>query len=242
VLTQAEHLQDVYPSSANLSAWSRNVVYLRPSIFVVYDRTTTSGTVDPHLSWHFPPLPTSVAPPSAGATRWNVSDAVGGFKGALTTILPQNAVTSPSPVNVFNSNKLYRVEVRSPSPVADMRWLTVLDASTTAGAVALGSIPASLSSNVKGVLLAASGANKVVLFGAGAVGQTISGTVSYSEPAAATTVVVADLPANTGYSVTVSTSGGNHAVTIQPGSGFTTSQVGTLYLVIAASGTVSAGT
>jgi hypothetical protein len=84
----------------------------------------------------------------------------------------------------------------------------------------------------------------VVLFGAGSISQTISGPVSFVEPAAATKVVVADLQPNTAYSVTVQVTGGNHTVTIQPQAGatFATSEMGTLYINIAASGTVSAGT
>jgi hypothetical protein len=245
VLSRAEHLEDVYPSSANLTAWSREVVYLRPRIFVVYDRTTTTGTVDSHLSWNFAPLPATAAAPSFGATRWDVNDTgkpapVGGFRGALTTLLPQGAVVSPV-VNVFSSNKLYRVEVRSPSPAPDMRWLSVLDTSATSAGVALGSLPASLSSNVKGARLAGGGVNAVVLFGAGAAGQAVSGAVSFVEPAVSTTVVVADLLPNTSYAVTAPVSGGNHTVTIQPGTGFATSDNGTLYVVIAANGTPGAG-
>jgi len=143
-------------------------------------------------------------------------------------------------VNVFSSNKLYRVEVRPPAAATDSRWLTVLDAASTTGSVALGSLAVS-STNVKGAVLTAAAGNKVALFGAGAVGVTVTGTVTFTEPAAVTKVVVADLAPNTGYAVTAVVSGGNHNVTIVPGTVFTTSEYGTLYVSIAANGAVTAG-
>jgi hypothetical protein len=244
VLSRAEHLEDVYASSLNVSAWSRTVVYLRPRIFVVYDRTTTTGTVDARMSWHFPPQPTQVTAPS-GTSRWDVNDSTlpapeGGFKGALTTLLPQGAPTAR--IDVDGLHKLYRIEVRPSSPAADLRWLTVLDTSTTSAGVAAASVPASLSANARGTRLTWSGGNAVVLFGAGATDTVLTGTVSYVEPAAATTLIVADLQPGASYSVTAAVSGSNHNVTIQPGSGFQASDQGTLYVVIAASGAVSAGT
>ena len=42
VTLAADHLADVYPSADGVSAWTRELVYLRPGQFVVYDRTTVS--------------------------------------------------------------------------------------------------------------------------------------------------------------------------------------------------------
>jgi hypothetical protein len=239
VLVRGQDLEDVYPAASNVTGWARDVVFFRPSTFVTYDRTTVANTSgDQHLNWHFPPLPTAGTAPSAGARRYDVTDAAAGYKGALTTLLPANA--NVSVVNVFSSSKLYRVEVRPVAAATDSRWLTVLDASPTAGGVALGSVVAS-SANVKGALLTAATGNRVALFGAGAVGQTVTGAVTFTEPAAATKVVVADLAPNTAYAVAAPTSGTNHNVTIQPGTGFTTSANGTLYVDIAANGAVAAG-
>ena len=253
VLTQAEHLKDIYPSTSNITSWSRDVVYLRPSIFVVFDRTVTTGTVDPRMSWNFPPQPAPVNDPSPGAHRWDVDDVAVGFKGSITTLLPQNASVQTGKIyqgtytnqqqQQVSVDKMYRVDVRPPSPAAGtMNWLTVLDASTSAGNVAVGQLPGNLSSTANGALLTTSGGNYVVLFGAGAVNQTISGTVSYVQPKVSTKLVVADLAPNTSYSVSATTNGSNYTVTIQQGSGFATTEYGTLYVVIAANGTVSAGT
>jgi hypothetical protein len=152
----------------------------------------------------------------------------------MTTVLPAGAQVTP--VNVFNLSKVYRLEVRAPSPAADMRWLTVFDTATSAAGVAAAT-KLSASSNVNGTLLTASGANAAVLFGASG---TVSGAITFSEPAAATRVVASDLAPSTSYAVSVSVSGGTHAVTIQPGAGFTTTANGTLAVSISAAGAASA--
>jgi hypothetical protein len=235
-------LEDVYRSGAGITAWGRDVVYLRtPGVFVVYDRTQVASTGgDQHMNWHFPPLPAAASAP-AGSRRYNVSDSIGGFKGAITTILPANAVVGQpegTPENVFSTGKLYRLEVRPPTSATTMRWLTVLDPATSA----LNVLPASAltsSSNVQGVFLASS-PNKAVLFG-NVAGQTLTPPITFSVTAAATTVVMTDLVPSTNYAVSVTTSGGNHNVTIQPGSGIASSAKGVLHFSIAAGGGVTAG-
>ena len=229
VALAADHLADVYPSADGVSAWTRELVYLRPNQFVVYDRTTVSTVSDEHLNWHLLFTPSAVS-----STRWDVNNPTAGFMGAMTTVLPAGAQVSA--VNVFNLSKVYRLEVRAPSPAANMQWLTVFDTAPSAAGVAAASKLTS-SSNVSGALLASSGGNAAVLFGASG---TVSGAVTFSDPAAATRVVVSDLAPSTSYAVSVSVSGGAHAVTVQPGAGFTTTANGTLAVSISATGAVTA--
>lgn len=238
VLTRARDLEDVYLPGANVTSWSRDVMYVRPSLFVVYDRTSVANTSgDQHMNWHFPSLPAKVTPAGSSVARYEVSDSLG-FKGALTPLLPPNALVSGT--DVFSSHKLYRAEVRPSAPAMDTQWLTVLDAAASASSAGVASTLAS-SSNVKGALIVGAG-NVAVLFGAGAANQAISGNVTFSEPAAATKVVVSDLTPNAFFSVSVTTSGGTQSVTVQPSSsGFKTSAAGVLYVNIAATGTVTAG-
>jgi len=239
VRMRGENIQAVYNAAANLGGWTRDVVYLRPSAFVVYDRTTVANTTgDQHMSWHLFFTPASVAPPSGGTSRFDVTNPSAGFLGAATTVLPAGAATTL--VDVFGSHKVYRLEVRPATQATDLRWLTVFDTSASAGAVALASALSS-SSNVKGVLLTASGGNSVALFGAGAAGATVTGAVTFTEPAASTKVVASDLAPATSYTVTATVSGASHNVTIQPGPGLPTTANGTLYVRIAAGGGVTAG-
>ena len=226
-----------------MTSWTRDVVYLRPSIFVVYDRTTVTDTAgDQHMNWHFVPTPAVGTAPSSGARRYNVTSASAGFVGAMTTLLPSNA--NVSTVNVFNFNKLYRLEVRPPAPAATTQWLTVFDASASTGAVALGSRLSSAdgnaSANVTGALLRGA-TSYATLFGSGPASATISGTVTFTVPAAQTLVVVNDLAPSTSYSVTAGVAGGSLTLTVQPGSGFTTSANGALYVNMTAAGAVTAG-
>ncbi len=241
VLARAENLDDLYPSTSGISEWSRDVVFIRPNQLVVYDRTTSSGaTADPHLSWHFAPTPVLVAPPSPGAVRYDVADGAV-FKGAITTVLPAAATVS-GPENVYASNKLFALRVRGAAASGSIKWLTVFDTATSADAVAIAAGIQTLNAN--GALLASTtgGPNKVVLFGLGAAGAPITGAITYSQPAVATTVIVADLPPSTTYSVTTTMNGTNHDVTVVPAAaGFVTSARGTLYVTIAADGTVAAG-
>jgi hypothetical protein len=243
VLVRGSGLQDAYRSTSGVTSWTRDVVYLRPSVFVTYDRTVvTSTTGDQHMNWHFVPTPASVTAPSSGARRYDVTSASAGFVGAMTTLLPTSAAVSM--VNVFNFNKLYRLEVRPPTPATTSQWLTVFDASASAGAVALASrltaADGNASANVTGALLRGT-SNYAALFGSGPATATISGTVTFTVPAASTLVVVTDLAPSAGYSATASAAGGNLTVTVQPGSGFTTSASGALYVNVSSSGTVTAG-
>jgi hypothetical protein len=243
VLLRGAGLADVYPSASGVTSWTRDVVYLRPSLFVAYDRTVVANTSgDPHLNWHFIPTPASVSTPSPGARRYDVTSASAGFAGAMTTLLPASA--SISMVNVFNFNKLYRLEVRPPTPATTSSWLTVFDASATPSAVAIASrltsADGNASANVTGALLRGA-TSSVALFGSGAATATIAGTVTFTVPAAQTLVVLSDLTPSAGYSATASAAGGNLTVTVQPGSGFTTSANGVLYVNVSSTGTVTAG-
>jgi hypothetical protein len=236
VAMRADHLEDVYVSDANVSEWTRDVVYLRPHTFVVYDRTQVGNTSgDQRMHWHVLATPVA-ATAAAGAVRYDVTNVNAGFLGAVTTVIPASAKVSL--VNVVSSSKVYRIEVRPSAQATAQRWLTVFDAAATAGSAAKATSLTS-SSNVNGVCLVTAAGNSVVVFGAQSAGTATAGTITFSEPAAATTLVIADLAPNTSYSVSVAT-GPGHNVTVAPGTGFTSSANGTLSLSVTAAGTVSA--
>jgi hypothetical protein len=235
VFTRAEYLQDLFPAASGITEWSRDLVFIRPSTLVVYDRTSSGGVAaDPHLSWHFAPTPSLVASP-AGTTRYDVADGAV-FKGAITTVLPANA-TVTAPQNFFASNKLFGIQVRGPAEPST-RWLTVFDTAASSAQVANASRIESM--NASGVLLVPpSGDNTVVLFGRGAAGTPITGPIAFAQPAAATMLIVTDLVPSTSYAVEVTVVGATHAVTVTPdASGVFTSSQGTLRVSIAATGSV----
>ncbi|HJU83924.1 MAG TPA: hypothetical protein VJ600_06915 [Holophagaceae bacterium] len=251
VRMRGEKLEELYrpggPEPAGggaVVAWTRDVVYLRPQLFVVYDRTqAASASADQWMAWHFGKIPAEGAAPQAGTHRWDITYN-GTYAGAMTTLLPAGNATSL--VDVFGGGKVYRVEVRPGAAAATQRWLTVLDAAATSTdaekATRLSAADGNVSAGaVQGVLLEGSASNQAVLFGTGDPGTAVSGTLAFTVPAAATTLVLTDLPGATGYTVTASLAAGKLTVQAAPGSGFTTSANGTLYLSLGATGTVSAG-
>jgi len=231
VYTLATNIEDMYrkfSAGAAVSAWSRQIVYLRPNQFVVYDRTTEgASTYDQYLAWHFPANPTVGTAP-AGEKRLDVNYN-SAYAGAMTVVLPTNATTTTVAMYpTSNPTKVWQVQVRPPNTNVSQQWLTVFDLSTSSSAVAVASPVTVTQGNVVGVLLTASAGNSVVISNSGAAGTTISGSIAYTIPNATTNHVITELPANTSYSVSVVVSGGNKTITVSPGSGSTSSAHGVL--------------
>lgn len=256
VLALATKLEDMYRNDgsnhAQVASWSREIIYLRPNRFVVYDRTTAGNTTgsntndDQFLAFHFPANPATATAP-AGEQRYDVTyDA--NYAGAMTTVLPANAATTvigmyPANGSDAGSNpvKVWQVQVRAPNANATQKWLTAFDLSASASAVAAASAISVTSGGAVGSLLATSGGNQAVLFNSGAAGTTIAGSIAYSVPKVATTHFITELPANSGYSVVAAVSGSNHNITVTPGGSLTTSAKGVLTFTVSAAGVVGPG-
>jgi hypothetical protein len=194
------------------------------------------------MAWHFGRIPALGSAPQSGSTRWDIKYN-SSYAGAMTTVLPSGNQTKL--VNVFNSGHVYRVEERPAAQSVGNTWLTVFDAAASTAAVSPALRMTAADGNItagamQGVLLTNSGGNSVVLFGANGT-SVVSGSIAFTMPAASTRVVIADLPAGTGYKVTATINGGNLAVTAAPGGSFMTTDRNTLYLQIGADGSVGAG-
>jgi hypothetical protein len=123
---------DTCSGRPGIDYWSREVMYLAPSVWVVYDRTTIPVAADDqYMGWHFGKTPSSAAAP-AGMSRYNVSDG-STFKGAMFAVYPAGAATKV--VDTHNVHAVYRVEVRPASAASANTWMHVFDASTSAAAV-----------------------------------------------------------------------------------------------------------
>src|SRR5437763_4619651 len=80
VLAVGQFLEDMYrpfqticQDKSPITSWSRQIVYLRPSQFVVYDRTgICDSSLDQYLAFHFPASPVEVASPGTGLHRFDV--------------------------------------------------------------------------------------------------------------------------------------------------------------------------
>jgi hypothetical protein len=238
----ATHIEQMYRTFAAgpaVAGWARQVVYLRPNRFVVFDRTTSgNASYDQYMAWHFPANPVA-GTAATGQKRLDVTYN-GTYAGAMTTVLPANATTTTVPLYP-NSNpvKAWQVQVRPPAAGVSQQWLTVFDLSTSAASVAAVSSVTIGQGAVVGVRLVAVGDNKVVISSSGTAGGRISGAVSYSVPASVAEHVVTDLAAATGYNITVSISGSNQTITVTPGGTFNTTAAGVLDFFVNAGGTIA---
>jgi hypothetical protein len=241
VYVQATHLEDMYralSTGTGVAAWSRQIVYLRPNRFVVYDRTTSGSTAyDQYLAWHFPANPVAGTAPT-GTKRLDVTYA-GQFAGAMTTVLPNKAVTTTVPLYpTSNPVKVWQVQVRPSDNAATQQWLTVFDLSASAAKVASASAVTINQGAVVGVQLAASDGNAVLIQSTAAAGTPIAGTVVYTVPATLAHHVVTELAPATGYSISVTTGSSSQTVSVSPGGTYTTSAKGVLNFYVNAGGTV----
>jgi hypothetical protein len=255
VYALATQLEDEYRpgpgagAGAQVVAWSREIAYLRPNHFLVYDRTTagnaTGGVTadDQFLAFHFPANPAVGSAPS-GEKRYDVTYNAT-YSGAMTTVLPTNAATTVIGMYPANGSdpgsspiKVWQVQVRAPNTNAAQRWLTAFDTSTTSGAVATASAITVTTGAAVGSVLATGAGNQAVLFNSGAAGTTIAGTVAYTVPKVATTHFITELPVNSGYSVAAVVNGSNHNITVTPGGSLTTSAKGVLTFTVSPTGVV----
>lgn len=235
VYLQSVHLEDMYrafSAGPGVKAWSRQVVYLRPSRFVVFDRTTEgSANYDQYLAWHFP------ASPTVSGNRLDVTYD-GTYAGAMTTVLPLD--TTATTVALYpssNTKKVWQVQVRPPDSATSQQWLTVLDLSTSAAKAATATPVNVTSGAVVGVNLAASDGNSVVVTSSGAAGTPITTAFAYDVPPSVAHHVITGLQASTGYNIVVTT-GGTWNVQVSPGGTYVSSAKGVLNFYLDGSGKV----
>ena len=235
-----------------VAGWTRQVVYLRPANqVIVYDRTTTchystTSGIDQQIAFHTPSKPVLVtqSPVVAGTSRFDVSFG-GTFMGSVISLLPADAAVTSGDLD--GGSTVWRITVRpstcnssgcATDPGSSLRWLTVLDANTSAGAVTNAS---NLSATgMTGALLKGVSSNGVVLFNAGAAGSTVSGAISYQIPSGvATSHILLDLPASAHYSISKS----GETLTITPSGlgNFVTTANGVLSFQSDPSGNISGG-
>ncbi len=242
VFMRAINLEQMYLPVHPITNWVRQVAYLRPKLFVVYDRTAIRNiTNDQWMAWHVHRAPSEQAGAFPGTHRFDVKDG-SVFRGSLTTVLPAGHTNQL--VSVFSASKVYRLEVRPGSPGISNRWLTVFDAADSATNVwkvspftsASGNV---VSGNIEGVYLtpASSGTNTVVLFNTTA--SDLGGSVTLHAPATNTVYLVNGFVPSSAHSIDVTTASGQHTIQINSGTGFTVSVMGSLYFRINSAGNVS---
>jgi len=212
VALRASHLEDDYPrnpgTAKTIQSWTREVVYLRPSVFVVFDRTkVTAPDVERWLAWHLAKKP--VADGSAG--RFSVGSGAS-YAGEVQTVLP--AGRDDRIVDVFGGHKIYRLETHVGPAPRTTRWVTVFDAAASPSAAVVASPLEHATSNVVGTVLREATRNDVVAAGSG---EAVSGDIRYDVPAGFARHVITDVAPSSSFGVTTSSAGGVVTVTIHPG-------------------------
>jgi hypothetical protein len=244
VAMRSLHLEDNYPHNPDqvkmTTSWTRDVVYLRPELFVVYDRTSVKNANTPRwMNFHLAQRAYAAAAPAPGVRRFDVGTGTT-YAGTVETVLPAGHIATIA--GLFGKHKIDRLTVRPGTAVNSNRWLTVFDPAVTPASAALASPLTQANGKVQlgavlGVSLRAGSKAYAVLASAG--GLLVSGEVKYVVPALQTRHVVTDLQPNTAYSVTASVAASNATVDVKPGSGFTTSKTGVLSFQTSATGVVS---
>ena len=249
VLSVGQFLEDMYrpfqticAGQSPVTSWSRQVVYLRPSRFVVYDRTTVcTASLDQYLAFHFSANPVEVTAPGPGLHRFDVANA-GVFAGSMTTILPASpaiVTTDHLTTDTLTWNKMWRTEIRAPgTPAVTHQWLDVFDAAAAANQVSTATGVTINGGAAVGVLLQSAAGNNAVVSGTAAVGTPIAGTLGYTVPALQTRHVITDLVPSSGYTIAVVVAGA-HTVTITPGGSSLTSANGVLTFQVSVGGQVT---
>jgi hypothetical protein len=248
VYALGNHIEDMYPAfaqGASVSEWSRQIVYVRPGRFVVYDRTTAGkSTYDQYLAFHFPAAPISVTAP-AGETRYDVTYN-NTFAGSMTIVQPaqiQPAVKEMYPDHPHG--KVWQLQLRASVAAAQQRWITVFDTATSAAGVAKATPIAIAQGAAIGVLLADTTNHTAIVSSTGVAGVAIVGTIGYSTAVATTQHIVTDLTPDARYTVTATKTSGSNAVinlTVAPDANgaWTSSHAGVLNFEVSDNGEVSA--
>ena len=236
VRARGANISDMYAThGAGVNQFTRDFVYVRPGVFVVYDRTTVGGSADQWLSWHTPTAPVSVPTADATQTRFDVK-ASGAVVGSIRSLLPKNPTTTTT--NLV-SGAAFRIESHAPTQNGTQSWLTAI----TAGAAVPEQVRLSTDDGnvISGALVGvhvASARNAVVLFNSDHAGLATTSAAKYvvAQTADADHLLFDMAPSASGYAVTATTANGKLTVSVSAGGPFKVTTQGTLSFTMSASG------
>jgi hypothetical protein len=223
-------LEQMYEPAGIVSQWTRDFAYVRPGVFVVYDRTTSTAS-DTWISWHTETAPTTVSVADTTQERFDVPG------GSFRMLLPKTAAVTTVPV----AAGITRLETHSSNASED--FLTVVTAGTTPAMTRLSASDGNVASGAVVGVHVLSARNAVVLFNDdhAAAQTTASATYTVAQTAAADHVLFDMASSASGYAVTAATgSAGSLTVTVTPGGKFSLTAAGTLTFVVNTDGSVEA--
>jgi PKD repeat protein len=244
VLMRGSHLEDMYWLPEPIRGWERTVVYVRPQVFFVYDRTrVSSGAIDHWMSWSVLRAPLLIAA-SPAAVVYDVVDTQIPqqgplYRGRLTALLPVNRQVDP--VNLFGRGKVFRMDIRAAAPApAETSWLTVFDAAGSADSAGTASTLSAAAGNVlagdvEGAVVETIGGQNAAALFSRTGNAMVAGTIQFRLPAHDTYCVLSDLAPDAGYSVSTEVTGDSVVVTVTAGGDRLTSPEGVLAFDVTAS-------
>ncbi|HTA90672.1 MAG TPA: hypothetical protein VK745_13875, partial [Polyangiaceae bacterium] len=227
VRARATNLEGQYGNSSYhpVSQFTRDLVYVRPGTFVLFDRTTVAqGSADQWLSFHTPVAPTQAITADATQRRFDVV-VQSATVGSIRSLLPRSSSTTTTSLLASGT----RLEVHTPARAATQQWLSTITASSSTGEqVRLSSADGNVASgNLVGVELDAP-QNQVVLFPSDQAGTATVASADYTVSQLSANHVLVDVAPAIGYSITATPSGGKLHVIVKQGGAFTPSANGTL--------------
>jgi hypothetical protein len=237
VRSRAAKIEQMYGGAGKpVQQFTRDLVFVRPGVFVLFDRTTVAkATDDQWLGFHTAAAPVGVATSDTTQTRFDVKKGSATI-GSIRTLLPRSATVS----QVSLPGGVVRLEEHATGAQQD--WLTVVTASAATAeqqrvSAADGNV---LTGDVVGVNVQNT-RNQVVLFPADHAGTALTSAAKYTVHATADAdhVLVDVAPSSTGYSVTATASGGNVTVDVHAGGAFMPSPQGSLSFAVTTAGAVA---
>jgi hypothetical protein len=234
VRVRAANLEDQYGSwsSHPVTSYQRDLLYMRPGTFVLFDRTTVaSASADRWMAFHTPVAPTTVAAQDPTQRRFDVSSG-GVVKGSVRLLLPPN----PQVKTVSLAGGTTRIEAHVVAGAAQ-QWLSVVTTGTT---VPEQTSITSSTGNAVGVEIQAA-REQVVMFPTDQSATATLSSLDYSVGAGVDTdhVLVDMQPSATGYSVTAQQTGQSVAISVKSGGSFQVSAEGVLSFTVTQSGVVT---
>ncbi|HLK35490.1 MAG TPA: hypothetical protein VKU41_01975, partial [Polyangiaceae bacterium] len=222
-------LEQMYEPAGVVSQWTRDFAYVRPGVFVVYDRSTTKAA-DNWVSWHTAVSPTRVTTSDGTQRRFDVTG------GSIRMLLPEN----PNVNIVAIAAGITRLETHSSNASED--FLTVVTAGATPDQVRLSTSDGNVTVGSLVGVHVLQARNAVVLFNAdhAAAAKTSNATYRVAQSAAADHVLFDMAASSSGYSVTATAAGGQISVNVQPGGSLQPSAQGSLAFVVNTDGSVTA--
>jgi hypothetical protein len=238
----------MYLTQTPITGWSREVLYVRPNVFLVYDRTSVnSASIAQWQGFHVLRTPLVQNGAAAGTSRYDVVDNTGVnaasplFRGRVSTLLPAGHTVNV--VNVDNSNKVYRLEVHPPA-VANNTWLTVFDAANSAAKAATAASLTAANGGITagaiegGYLAYPDGTGLAAVFSTS--GSAPALPLSFVTPVATLNrIVIPDLTPNASFNVSAIFANGQVTIQVTAGTAFRASAQGVLALQVANTGAIS---